>query len=159
MTMNNELSPYLELAPYLADRDGHLWKRVDGGYLCRNAMPPVRYATLVRGAGPLTPLWSSPAPTPNNDILPDLSTWHEVPVGAVVPAGVACVLLWKDGSISTNRPMSVDSTPHRSGGIRRFTAEPIPAPDPDAEWVDAIVKADSPEVARALLGTIRGEQR
>ena len=43
-----------------------------------------------------------------------------------------------------------------AGDVARFTPEPLT--DPDAEWVDAIIEADNPEVARTLIATIRGEQ-
>ena len=146
-TMNNNLH-----APYLADRCGDIWKLRGEQYRLSGSSEKKMRAEIDRDYGPVTALW--PTSTPNNTVLPDLSQWHEVPDGATIPDGTAYVSTWEDGSLVSGR----SGHTQLPGDPRRFTEQPIPAPDPDAEWVDAIVKADNPEVARTLIATIRGEQ-
>ena len=68
----------------------------------------------------------------SNNVLPNLSEWFEVPVGATIPAGTRYVLSYSDGTIHMYRdddplPVEVEST--------YFTRKPIEAPKQTLEDV------------------------
>ena len=60
--------------------------------------------------------------------LPDLSRWHPVPVGAVIPEGTRFAIIWGDDDFScyVADPPGVTQ---RLGTEQRYTEHPIPAPD------------------------------
>ena len=62
----------------------------------------------------------------SNNVLPNLSKWFEVPVGATVPAYTTYTVLWGDGSHTTaqgeSEPFMVEY------GVMYFTEKPIEAP-------------------------------
>ena len=60
----------------------------------------------------------------SNNVLPNLSEWFEVPVGATVPAYTTYTVLWSDGSHTTTKG---DSEPFmvESGDVMYFTEKPI----------------------------------
>ena len=60
----------------------------------------------------------------SNNVLPNLSKWFEVPVGATVPAYTTYTVLWSDGSHTTPKG---DSEPFmvESGDFMYFTEKPI----------------------------------
>ena len=60
----------------------------------------------------------------SNNVLPNLSKWFEVPVGATVPAYTTYTVLWSDGSHTTTKGDS-ESFMTESGDVMYFTEKPI----------------------------------
>lgn len=94
-------------------------------------------------------------PEPTAPELPDLSRWHPVPVGAVIPEGTEYIVApsadmgaWQRSSF----PFA-----NEDDGYLRWTEHPLPAHDPDRAMVDAIRAVSDPDVARSLLAAIRAE--
>ena len=62
----------------------------------------------------------------SNNVLPNLSEWFEVPVGATIPAHTTYTVLWGDGSHTTahgeSEPFMVEC------GVMYFTEKPIEVP-------------------------------
>lgn len=88
----------------------------------------------------------------SNNVLPNLSEWFEVPVGATVPAYTTYIVLWNDGSYT--RPKE-DSEPFmaESGDIMYFTEKPIEGPKKTLEDVirEGVGGAHTPaEIAKAV---------
>lgn len=86
----------------------------------------------------------------SNNVLPNLSKWFEVPVGATIPAGTRYVRSYSDGTIHMYRdddplPVEVEST--------YFTGRPIEAVRETLEDVirEGVGGAHTPaEIARAV---------
>ena len=88
----------------------------------------------------------------SNNVLPNLSEWFEVPVGATVPAYTTYTVLWSDGSHTTPKE---DSEPFmaESGDIMYFTEKPIEGPKKTLEDVirEGVGGAHTPaEIAKAV---------
>ena len=67
--------------------------------------------------------------------LPDLSTWHPVPVGATIPSGTLHAICHPDGTIVIGP--SVHQIVEQSAG-HRFTAERIAVPLPTEDGASII---------------------
>ena len=88
----------------------------------------------------------------SNNVLPNLSEWFEVPVGATVPAYTTYTVLWSDGSHTMQKG---DSEPFmaESGDIMYFTEKPIEGPKKTLEDVirEGVGGAHTPaEIAKAV---------
>lgn len=71
--------------------------------------------------------------------LPDLSTWHPVPVGATIPSGTLHAICHPDGTIVIGP--SVHGIVEQSAG-HRFTAERIAVPLPTEDGASIIAYVD-----------------
>ena len=87
----------------------------------------------------------------SNNVLPNLSEWFEVPVGATVPAYTTYTVLLGDGSHTTthgeSEPFMVEY------GVMYFTEKPIEAPKKTLEDVirEGVGGAHTPaEIAKAV---------
>ena len=84
----------------------------------------------------------------SNNVLPNLSEWFEVPVGATVPAYTTYTVLWGDGSHTTahgeNEPFMVEY------GVMYFTEEPIEAPKNTLEDVIRDAGTSVTDIAKAV---------
>ena len=83
----------------------------------------------------------------SNNVLPNLSEWFEVPVGATIPAGTRYVRSYSDGFIHMYRdddplPVEVEST--------YFTGQPIEAPKKTLEDVIRDAGTSITDIARAV---------
>ena len=83
----------------------------------------------------------------SNNVLPNLSEWFEVPVGATIPAGTRYVRSYSDGFIHVYRdddplPVEVEST--------YFTGQPIEAPKKTLEDVIRDAGTSITDIARAV---------
>ena len=83
----------------------------------------------------------------SNNVLPNLSEWFEVPVGAEIPAGTHYALSYSDGTIHMYRdddplPVEVEST--------YFTEEPIEAPKNTLEDVIRDAGTSVTDIAKAV---------
>ena len=83
----------------------------------------------------------------SNNVLPNLSKWFEVPVGATIPAGTRYVRSYSDGFIHMYRdddplPVEVEST--------YFTGQPIEAPKKTLEDVIRDAGTSITDIARAV---------
>ena len=78
----------------------------------------------------------------SNNVLPNLSEWFEVPVGATIPAYTTYTVLLGDGSHTTthgeSEPFMVEY------GVMHFTEEPIEAPK---NTLEDVIRAASNSVA------------
>lgn len=75
--------------------------------------------------------------------LPDLSTWHPVPVGATVHKGARVAEQFPNGTvIITTCPY--DFT-HHAGSNPRYTETPIRVPFPTDEGAQIIAGVDTPD--------------
>ena len=54
----------------------------------------------------------------SNNVLPNLSEWFEVPVGATIPANTLYAILYSDGHYTTK-----DNNPFRSEECRSWRAD------------------------------------
>ena len=83
-----------------------------------------------------------------NNVLPNLSEWFEVPVGATVPAYTTYTVLWGDGSHTTahgeSEPFMVEY------GVMYFTEEPIEAPKNTLEDVIRDAGTSVTDIAKAV---------
>lgn len=76
--------------------------------------------------------------------LPDLSTWHRVPVGAVIPKGVPYACTY-DGSSSVVIELDgyrVAIVARADGGITYYTEHPVTLPLPNEEGATILVSSD-----------------
>ena len=84
----------------------------------------------------------------SNNVLPNLSEWFEVPVGATVPAYTTYTALWGDGSHTTahgeSEPFMVEY------GVMYFTEEPIEAPKNTLEDVIRAASNSVADIAKAV---------
>ena len=86
----------------------------------------------------------------SNNVLPNLSEWFEVPVGATIPAGTVYAVLFSDGIINMYKdddplPVEVES--------KYFTETPIEVPKQTLEDVirEGVGGAHTPaEIAKAV---------
>ena len=83
----------------------------------------------------------------SNNVLPNLSEWFEVPVGATIPAGTRYVRSYSDGFIHMYRdddplPVEVEST--------YFTGQPIEAPKKTLEDVIRDAGSSVSDIAKAV---------
>lgn len=85
----------------------------------------------------------------SNNVLPNLSEWFEVPVGATVPAYTTYAVLWGDGSHTTSKG---DSEPFmaESGDTMYFTEKPIEAPKKTLEDVIREAGSSVSDIAKAV---------
>ena len=85
----------------------------------------------------------------SNNVLPNLSEWFEVPVGAMVPAYTTYTVLWSDGSHTTTKG---DSEPFmvESGDIMYFTEKPIEVPKKTLEDVIRAAGNSVADIAKAV---------
>lgn len=78
----------------------------------------------------------------SNNVLPNLSEWFGVPVGATIPAYTTYTVLWGDGSHTTahgeNEPFMVEY------GVMYFTEKPIEAV---RETLEDVIRAAGNSVA------------
>ena len=83
-----------------------------------------------------------------NNVLPNLSEWFEVPIGATVPAYTTYTVLWGDGSHTTahgeNEPFMAEY------GVMYFTEEPIEAPKNTLEDVIRDAGTSVTDIAKAV---------
>ena len=84
----------------------------------------------------------------SNNVLPNLSEWFEVPVGATIPAYTTYTVLWGDGSHTTahgeSEPFMVEY------GVMYFTEKPIEAPKETLEDVIRDAGTSITDIARAV---------
>ena len=84
----------------------------------------------------------------SNNVLPNLSEWFEVPVGATVPAYTTYTVLWGDGSHTTthgeSEPFMVEY------GVMYFTEKPIEAPKKTLEDVIRDAGTSVTDIAKAV---------
>ena len=83
----------------------------------------------------------------SNNVLPNLSEWFEVPVGATIPAGTRYMRSYSDGFIHMYRdddplPVEVEST--------YFTGQPIEAPKKTLEDVIRDAGSSVSDIAKAV---------
>ena len=83
----------------------------------------------------------------SNNVLPNLSKWFEVPVGATIPAGTRYVRSYSDGFIHMYRdddplPAEVERT--------YFTGQPIEAPKKTLEDVIRDAGSSVSDIAKAV---------
>ena len=92
---------------------------------------------------------------PSNE-LPNLSTWHRVPVGATVPAGTPYA--HDHGNILTVVPNGYhrDMTAYGGDSIRHYTEHPIAPPLPTEEGA-TILASDDCRRPRVLLTLEAGQ--
>ena len=75
-----------------------------------------------------------------NNELPNLSTWHRVPVGAVIPKGVPYAYVYRD-----SLAVELDGYPcdkQVRGAATHYTEHPIAPPLPTEERATIIVSGD-----------------
>ena len=84
----------------------------------------------------------------SNNVLPNLSEWFEVPVGATVPAYTTYTVLWGDGSHTTahgeSEPFMVEC------GVMYFTEKPIEVPKKTLEDVIRDAGTSATDIAKAV---------
>ena len=84
----------------------------------------------------------------SNNVLPNLSEWFEVPVGATVPAYTTDTVLWGDGSHTTahgeSEPFMVEY------GVMYFTEKPIEVPKKTLEDVIRGAGTSITDIAKAV---------
>ncbi len=76
-----------------------------------------------------------------NNELPNLSTWHRVPVGATVPAGTPYAYAYQDG-ITVELGGRFDDLTVSDDRIPRYTEHPIAPPLPTEEGTTIMVSGD-----------------
>ena len=77
---------------------------------------------------------------PNNE-LPDLSTWHRVPTGAVIPKNTPYAFTYNGGLMVKLGGYSLDITVGRGGGSY-YTEHPIGLPLPTEDGATILVSSD-----------------
>ena len=80
--------------------------------------------------------------------LPNLSTWHRVPVGATIPAGTPYAYAYENGiNVRPNGP-SEDFTVRDNSCYAHYTEHPIAPPLPTEEGATIVASGDgrSPHV-------------
>ena len=83
----------------------------------------------------------------SNNVLPNLSEWFEVPVGATIPAHTLYALSYSDGSHLTAK----DSNPFRVAEAGRFfTEKPIEVPKKTLEDVIRDAGTSATDIAKAV---------
>ena len=83
----------------------------------------------------------------SNNVLPNLSEWHEVPAGAEIPAHTLYALSYSDGSHYTMK----DNDPLRVAELGRFfTEKPIEVPKKTLEDVIRDAGIYAPDIAKAV---------
>ena len=83
----------------------------------------------------------------SNNVLPNLSEWFEVPVGATIPAGTRYVRSYSGGSHFTTK----DNNPFRVAEAGRFfTEKPIEAPKKTLEDVIRDAGTSVTDIAKAV---------
>ena len=84
----------------------------------------------------------------SNNVLPNLSEWFEVPVGATIPAYTTYTVLWGEGSHTTahgeSEPFMVEY------GVMYFTEKPIEAPKKTLEDVIRDAGTSVTDIAKAV---------
>ena len=84
----------------------------------------------------------------SNNVLPNLSEWFEVPVGATVPAYTTYTVLWGDGSHTTahgeSEPFMVEC------GVMYFTEESIEVVRENLEDVIRDAGTSATDIAKAV---------
>ena len=84
----------------------------------------------------------------SNNVLPNLSEWFEVPVGATVPAYTTYTVLLGDGSHTTahgeSEPFMVEY------GVMYFTEKPIEVPKKTLEDVIRDAGTSATDIAKAV---------
>ena len=77
----------------------------------------------------------------SNNELPNLSTWHRVPVGATIPAGTPYAYAYEDGLNVELGGYNCDMTMGRGGGSY-YTEHPITLPLPTEDGATIAVSSD-----------------
>ena len=77
----------------------------------------------------------------SNNELPNLSTWHRVPVGATIPAGTPYAYAYEDGLNVELGGYNCDITVGRGGGSY-YTEHPITLPLPTEEGATIMVSVE-----------------
>ena len=84
----------------------------------------------------------------SNNVLPNLSEWFEVPVGATIPAHTTYTVLWGDGSHTTahgeSEPFMVEC------GVMYFTEESIEVVRENLEDVIRDAGTSATDIAKAV---------
>ena len=79
---------------------------------------------------------------PMNITLPDLSTWHRVPVGAAVPKGTPYAYAYEKGiNVRPNGP-SRDFTVRDHSSYTHYTEHPVTPPLPTEDGATIAVSSD-----------------
>ena len=73
--------------------------------------------------------------------LPNLSTWHRVPVGATIPAGTPYAYAYEDGLNVELGGYNCDMTMGRGGGSY-YTEHPVAPPLPTEDGATILVSSD-----------------
>ena len=81
--------------------------------------------------------------------LPDLSTWHRVPTGGVIPAGTPYAFAY-EGTLMVKRSGYSESITVRDGAHTYYTEHPIAPPLPTEEGA-TILASDDCRRPRVLL--------
>ena len=79
---------------------------------------------------------------PSNE-LPNLSTWHRVPVGATISAGTPCAYTYKDSIAVRLGGYLEDYTVRDNSYYTYYTEHPITPPLPTEEGATIVVSYDS----------------
>ena len=85
----------------------------------------------------------------SNNVLPNLSEWFEVPVGATIPAYTTYTVLWSEGSHTTAHGES-EPFMAESGAIMYFTEKPIEVPKKTLEDVIRDAGTSVTDIAKAV---------
>ena len=86
--------------------------------------------------------------------LPDLSTWHRVPVGAAIPNGTPYAYAYEKGiNVRPNGP-SRDFTVRDHSSYTHYTEHPVTPPLPTEEGATIVVSGDDrpPRILLTRLG-------
>ena len=74
--------------------------------------------------------------------LPDLSTWHRVPVGATIPKGTPYAYAYKNGINVRPNGTSGDFTVHDNSYYTHYTEHPVTPPLPNEEGATILVSGN-----------------
>ena len=75
--------------------------------------------------------------------LPNLSTWHRVPIGATIPAGTPYAYHYEDEDFFAVKPNGhLKEVPARDDELTYYTEHPIAPPLPTEEGATIVVSRD-----------------
>ena len=87
--------------------------------------------------------------------LPNLSTWHRVPIGATIPAGTPYAYHYEDeGFFAVKLSGHLEEVPARDDEPTYYTEHPITPPLPTEEGATIVVSSDErpPRILLTRLG-------